>query len=182
MVDFISTPLLKMEHSYQLKKGQNERFQNQKEVPYSLESDSQQQDNRLIPDSQQTQKQDSLKNDKKDKKDCQTCKDRKYQDGSNDPGVSFKTPTKIAPNQAAAAVAGHEREHVVRERYQAQQNGRKIISQTVSIHSAICPECGRAYISGGTTRTVTKGTNEQDSMANTQDPDSTLGNYIDTVA
>ena len=26
---------------------------------------------------------------------CQTCKERKYQDGSNDPGVSFKTPTKM---------------------------------------------------------------------------------------
>ena len=38
---------------------------------------------------------------------CQTCKERKYQDGSNDPGVSFKTPTNVAPEQAAAAVRGH---------------------------------------------------------------------------
>ena len=45
---------------------------------------------------------------------CQTCKERKYQDGSDDPGVSFKTPTSIAPEQAAAAVRGHENEQIGR--------------------------------------------------------------------
>ena len=44
---------------------------------------------------------------------CQTCKNRKYQDGSDDPGVSFKTATNVAPEQAASAVRGHEQEHVV---------------------------------------------------------------------
>lgn len=182
MVDFMNTPLLKLENSYQFKKGQNERFQNQNEVPYSSEPASGEQDNRLIPDSQKAEEQDALKNGRKDKKECQTCKDRKYQDGSNDPGVSFKSPTKIGPDQAASAVAGHERQHVVRERYKAQQNDRKILFQTVSIHSAICPECGRAYVSGGTTRTVTKGKEEQPSNSKQQNPDSTLGKYVDIVA
>lgn len=36
---------------------------------------------------------------------CQTCKERKYQDGSNDPGVSFKTPASISPERAASARA-----------------------------------------------------------------------------
>ena len=26
----------------------------------------------------------------------------------------------------------------------------------MAIHTEICPECGKAYVSGGTTRTVTK--------------------------
>lgn len=86
---------------------------------------------------------------------CQTCKRRKYQDGSDDPGVSFKTPTNIAPEQAQAAVRGHENEHVVRERAKAQREDRKVVSQSVTYHSAICPECGRVYTAGGTTRTVT---------------------------
>ena len=86
---------------------------------------------------------------------CQTCKERKYQDGSDDAGVSFKTPTRIAPEQAASAVRGHEMEHVVRERAAAAREDRRVISQSVSIHTAICPECGTAYISGGTTRTTT---------------------------
>ena len=86
---------------------------------------------------------------------CQTCKERKYQDGSDDPGVSFKTPTNIDPDQAPAAVRGHEMEHVYREQAKASREGRKVISQTVTYHTAICPECGRAYVSGGTTRTVT---------------------------
>ena len=87
---------------------------------------------------------------------CQTCKNRKYQDGSDDPGVSFKTATKIAPEQVASAVRGHEQEHVVREQAKAQREARKVVSQSVPIHTAICPECGDVYVSGGTTRTTTK--------------------------
>ena len=86
---------------------------------------------------------------------CQTCKERKYQDGSDDPGVSFKTPTSIDPDLAPSAVRGHEMEHVVREQAKARREDRKVVSQSVTYHTAICPECGRAYVSGGTTRTVT---------------------------
>ena len=87
---------------------------------------------------------------------CQTCKNRKYQDGSDDPGVSFKTATNVAPEQAASAVRGHEQEHVVREQAKAQREDRKVVNQSVTIHTAICPECGDVYVSGGTTRTTTK--------------------------
>ena len=87
---------------------------------------------------------------------CQTCKNRKYQDGSDDPGVSFKTATNIAPEQAASAVRGHEQEHVVREQAKARREDRKVVSQSVTIHTAICPECGDTYVSGGTTRTTTR--------------------------
>ena len=87
---------------------------------------------------------------------CQTCKNRKYQDGSDDPGVSFKAATNVAPEQAAAAVRGHEQEHVVREQAKAQREDRKVVSQSVTIHTEICPECGDVYVSGGTTRTTTK--------------------------
>ena len=87
---------------------------------------------------------------------CQTCENRKYQDGSDDPGVSFKTATNVAPEQAASAVRGHEQEHVVREQAKAQREDRKVVSQSVTIHTAICPECGDVYVSGGTTRTTTR--------------------------
>lgn len=87
---------------------------------------------------------------------CQTCEKRKYQDGSDDMGVSYQTPTNIKPEQAAAAVRGHEMEHVYREQAKAEREGRKVVSQTVTMHTEICPECGTAYVSGGTTRTVTK--------------------------
>ena len=87
---------------------------------------------------------------------CQTCKERKYQDESDDPGVSFQTPTNIKPEQAASAVRGHEYEHVYRERAQAEREDRRVVQQSVTLHTDICPECGEAYVSGGTTRTVTK--------------------------
>lgn len=86
---------------------------------------------------------------------CKTCEQRKYQDGSDDAGVSYKTPTHISPEQAGAAVRGHEMEHVTREQAKAVQEDREVISQSVTMHTAICPECGKAYVSGGTTRTVT---------------------------
>ena len=107
---------------------------------------------------------------------CETCKERKYQDGSDDPGVSFKTPTHIAPEQAASAVRGHEGEHVVREQAKARQEDRKVVSQSVTYHTDICPECGKVYVSGGTTRTVTKANNSEQAeqqnqqQANQQDP------------
>ncbi len=95
---------------------------------------------------------------------CQTCSERKYQDGSDDPGVSFKTATHLSPEEAAVAVRGHEMEHVTRNQAKAQREDREIVSQSVTIHTDICPECGRVYTSGGTTRTVTRG----DSSENTQ--------------
>ncbi len=88
---------------------------------------------------------------------CQTCKNRKYKDGSNDPGVSFKTATRVSPEKAAAAVRSHEMEHVTRERAKAEREGREVVSQNVTYRTGICPECGRTYVSGGTTTTVTKG-------------------------
>ena len=89
-------------------------------------------------------------------KECQTCKNRKYQDVSNDLSVSFQTPTKISPGQAAFAVAAHEAEHVASDRASAIREGREIISQTVSLKTAICPECGAVYVSGGVTRTISR--------------------------
>lgn len=84
---------------------------------------------------------------------CQTCKERKYQDGSNE-NVSFKAASHISPNAAGSAVRAHEGEHVSNAYDQAAEKNGKVISASVSIHTAICPECGRTYVSGGTTTTT----------------------------
>ncbi len=88
-------------------------------------------------------------------KECQTCNNRKYQDESNDPGVSFKAPAHISPGASAAAVAAHENEHVSHEQAKARREGRKIIFQSVQIYTSVCPECGKVYVSGGKTTTMT---------------------------
>ena len=90
---------------------------------------------------------------------CQTCKNRKYKDGSNEM-VSFKSPTHISPGNAASAVRAHEQEHVTNAYSKAATGNGRVISASVSIHTAICPECGRSYISGGTTNTQIKYYNE----------------------
>ena len=92
---------------------------------------------------------------------CQTCEKRKYQDESDDMGVSFQAPTQVDPKTAAAAVRGHENEHVVREQAKAKQEGREVVSQSVTMHTDICPECGKVYVSGGETRTVTKAADDE---------------------
>ena len=99
---------------------------------------------------------------------CQTCANRKYQDGSDDPGVSFKTATKLSPEEAATAVRGHEMEHVVREQAQAVREDREVVSQSVTISTAVCPECGTVYASGGETTTVTRANPGNDAPQNTE--------------
>ena len=86
---------------------------------------------------------------------CQTCKNRKYQDQSNDAGVSFKSPAHISPQNASAVVRAHEQEHVVNAYNNAEQQGRKVVSAQVSLTYDICPECGRLYVSGGVTQVKT---------------------------
>lgn len=83
---------------------------------------------------------------------CETCKERKYQDGS-DEMVSFKTAQHISPTEAGARVRAHEQEHVANAYDEAEQKGGKVLQASVSIHTAICPECGRTFISGGETNT-----------------------------
>ncbi|MEY8522495.1 hypothetical protein AALA90_05660 [Lachnospiraceae bacterium 38-10] len=85
-------------------------------------------------------------------KECKTCKERKYQDGS-DENVSFKSAQHISPTSAGARVRAHEGEHVSNAYNKAKEDGGKVIQASVSIQTAICPECGRTYVSGGTTHT-----------------------------
>ncbi len=87
---------------------------------------------------------------------CSTCSNRRYQDISNDPGVSFKSPTKMTPGQAASGVMAHEREHYSREKSKAESEGKEVVSNNIRIFTDTCPECGRVYVSGGETQTMTK--------------------------
>ena len=107
---------------------------------------------------------------KKVVKECETCKKRKYQDVSNDPSVSFKAPTSLAPGSEGMAVASHESQHVANEKGKATRNGREVVYQSVQVYSAVCPECGRVYVAGGKTTTVTR---------EKPDPQNTVGRNLD---
>lgn len=107
---------------------------------------------------------------------CTTCATRTYQDGSDDPGVSFKAPTHLSPAQAATAVMSHEQEHVVNERAAAEEKGHEVISQSVQIFTAVCPECGKSYVSGGVTKTTTAGPSEAYAKLNESNSE---GNLLD---
>lgn len=87
---------------------------------------------------------------------CETCKNRRYQDDSNDSCVSFQSATRMTPGTAAYKVRGHEMEHVRRESIKAENEGKKVVSQTVQIKTDTCEECGKIYVAGGLTRTRTR--------------------------
>ena len=90
---------------------------------------------------------------------CETCKNRKYQDGS-DEMVSFKSASHISPEASASRVMSHEQEHVANAYAKAAQNDGQVISCSVKLQTAVCPECGRSYVAGGTTSTQIKYSNE----------------------
>ena len=90
---------------------------------------------------------------------CETCKNRKYQDGS-DEMVSFKSAAHISPNASGSRVRAHEQEHVNNAFKKTSMENGKVISASVSIRTNVCPECGRTYVSGGETNTQIKYFNE----------------------
>jgi hypothetical protein len=115
---------------------------------------------------------------------CKTCANRRYVDGSNE-NVSFKAPTHISPEAAAGAVRAHEGEHVANAFQKAAKDGGEVVSANVSIKTAICPECGRSYVSGGETTTKIRYTNEEQPYQQNRkkyDEASLVGMNIDVAA
>lgn len=92
---------------------------------------------------------------------CQTCKERKYQDGSDEANVSFKAAAHVSPEAAGSAVRAHEGQHVSNAYSKAAMKNGKVLNASVTIKTAICPECGRSYVAGGETATTIKYTNEK---------------------
>jgi len=137
-------------------------------------------ENFIVPENQRVDKLSDVFDDKTLKQigaiECQTCASRTYQDGSNDPGVSFKSPQHISPEMSGAIVMSHEMEHVVNEQAKAESEDRQVISQSVQIHTDSCPECGKSYVSGGVTKTTTGAKSEAYSSINESNAQ---GNLLD---
>lgn len=87
---------------------------------------------------------------------CTTCENRMYVDGSNESDVSFKAPGHISPEQSYAKVMSHEQEHVSNARAKGSKPDTQLMSATVSLKMATCPECGRRYVAGGLTKAAIK--------------------------
>lgn len=112
---------------------------------------------------------------------CETCENRKYQDDSDDPGVSFKNASKVS-GSAEAAVRAHEGEHVSHNRAEAEREDKEIVYQSVRIKHGICPECGASYVAGGETVTVTRTKPEERYNVGLYDREGEKGKLLDAVA
>lgn len=104
-----------------------------------------------VEEDQQNRSYDKLRDGRQE---CETCKKRKYQDGSDEMDVSFKTAQHVSPENAGAAVRAHEQMHVSNAYEKAEKGNGRVLRASVSIETAICPECGRVYVAGGKTRTA----------------------------
>ena len=124
---------------------------------------------------------DKLKAEEEDDGKCETCENRKYQDGSDDPGVSFKNASKIN-GSAEAAVRAHEYEHVSHNQAEAAREDKEIVYQSVRIKHGICPECGTSYVAGGETVTVTRTKPEERYNVGMYDREGEKGKLLDAVA
>ncbi len=115
------------------------------------------------------------------KTECQTCKERKYQDGSNEM-VSFKAAAHISPEAAGTRVRAHEQEHVSNAYKKAAKDDGKVLMASVRIHTSVCPECGRSYVSGGTTATKIqyKQDNPYDKNTKALQAEAFKGNHVDS--
>lgn len=114
---------------------------------------------------------------------CQTCKNRKYQDGS-DEMVSFKSPAHISPEASFAMVSAHEQEHVSNAVAEGSKENKELVSATVSLKMAVCPECGRTYVAGGVTSTKMRTYAKDPYSQNLKsfEKEALTGNYIDYCA
>ncbi len=103
---------------------------------------------------------------------CQTCKERKYQDGSDE------MVSHISPQASAARVRGHEQEHVSNAYKEAAQKDGKVLQASVSLKTAVCPECGRSYVAGGTTSTRIQYSKNQEKNPYIQNMKSQVGDAV----
>ncbi len=114
---------------------------------------------------------------------CETCANRKYQDGS-DENVSFKSASHISPEASGSRVRAHEQEHVSNAYQKASQKNGEVLQCSVSMQTAVCPECGRTYVSGGETTTMIKysdETNPYQKNAKSQDAAMFIGMNINAA-
>lgn len=100
---------------------------------------------------------------------CETCKRRTYVDGSNEGNVSFKTPGHISPEASASVVKAHEYEHVSNAIKEGNKPNAELLNVSVSLRTAICPECGTVYVAGGETRTSIRRSAEQNAYEQMKD-------------
>jgi len=61
----------------------------------------------------------------------------------------------------------------VREGAEAEVENREVVSQSVTLHNGVCPECGKVYVAGGETRTTTR------TKDTSQQEEAYVGNLID---
>ena len=120
-----------------------------------IQADSKDQSTTISPVSE-----DSKSISDKANEECETCKKRKYKDGSDETDVSFKSAAHVSPEAAGAAVRAHENQHVKNAYEKAEKDNGEVLSASVTIRTGRCPECGRTYVAGGTTKTMIKYTDE----------------------
>lgn len=95
--------------------------------------------------------------------------------------VSFKTPGRISAEESYAKVMAHEQEHVSNAIAEGSKPDKQLLSATVTLRMSVCPECGRSYVSGGSTNTVMRTYNSDPYSQNfkSMEKEAFSGNFVD---
>ena len=72
---------------------------------------------------------------------------------------------------------GHEQEHVANAYKKAAENNGEVVQASVRLKTAVCPECGRTYVSGGETNTQIRYYNEQNPYQQTMKQSDAVSKY-----
>ena len=71
----------------------------------------------------------------------------------------------------------HEQEHVSNAYKKAAQNNGEVVQASVRLKTAVCPECGRTYVSGGETDTQIRYYNEKNPYQQTMKQSDAVNKY-----
>ena len=81
-------------------------------------------------------------------------------------------------------VMSHEQMHVANARQEGNKENADLVSASVRLKTAVCPECGKSYVAGGQTSTMIKYTESNPYERNRKVIEGSFlkGQYIDAYA
>lgn len=109
---------------------------------------------------------------KADDNECLSCQKRVYicSNGETSDGKAAIIPA----SESLQKVVSHEKEHLIKARRRANEEGMRVLSQEIQVRTSECPACGQTYVSGGKAVTQMMASQPTSSVVRTSVPSQEL--------